>query len=334
MGAGNNLIFSNSRVKALENTLLTEDKITRMAFSDNLEDGIRILYESGYAGGMTIDNINSFESLIEREKEIVTAFFRETMIAGSGMEAFLKEEDYHNAKALMKLKYMHKDVEDGVLAEQGNIEIDELREAIMNDNYDGLPNVMATALLEIDNIFASDKHSPRVIDTILDKAMYKDSLAVAKKGKVKTIIEYFVSKVDLTNILTLLRCKNIDDISLFRENFIEGGSYEYSTLAELFDENLDVIGEKLRYGAYRDIIVSSFEDIKAKGTLVKFEAMIDSYLMKIFRRDKGDIFTVAPLIGFFIAKKIEVKMVRLILVSLKNNVPKETIKERLREFYA
>ena len=215
MGANNNLIFSNSRVKALENTLLTEEKITRMAFSDSLEDGIRILYESGYAGGMTIDNINNIESLIAREKELDTAFFRETMLKGYGMEAFLKEEDYHNAKALMKLKYMHKDEEDGIFAEEGNIGIEELREAIMNDNYSSLPREMATALLEIDNIFASEKHSPRIIDTLLDKAMYVDSLNVARRGKVKTIIEYFTSKVDLTNILTLLRCKNIDDISFF-----------------------------------------------------------------------------------------------------------------------
>ena len=334
MGVNNNLIFSNSRVKALENTLLTEDKITRMAFSDTLEDGVRILYESGYAGGMTIDNVNNFEQLIEREKEIVTSFFRETMLKGNGMEAFLNEEDYHNAKVLMKLKYMHKEEEDGVFAEEGNIAIEEMREAIMDDNYSSLPVPMAKALLEIDNIFASDMRSPRVIDTILDKAMYADSLALAKKGKVKTIIEYFVSKVDLTNILTLLRCKNIDDIGLFRENFIEGGTYDYNSLANLFEESIDVVFDKLKYGNYGDIISSCIEDIKQKNSLVKLEASIDSYLMKIFRRDKGDIFTVSPLVGFFIAKKIEIKMVRLILVSLKNNVSKDTIKERLREFYA
>ena len=334
MRANNNLVFSNSRVKSLENTLLTEEKITRMAFSDTLEDGIRILYESGYAGGMTIDNPNNFETLIEREKEIVTSFFRETMVSGCGMEAFLKEEDYHNAKAAEKLKYMHMDDEEGVFGESGNIDVDDLKSVIMDDNYSSLPKPMADALIEIDNIFVTDNRSPRVIDTLLDKAMYRDSLAVAKKGKVKTIIEYFVAKIDLINILTLLRCKNIDDVSLFKENYIDGGTYEYDYLASLFDESLDVIEDKLRYGAYRDIIVASFEDIKSTHSLVRLEAMIDSYLMKIWRRDKGDIFTVSPLIGFFIAKKIEVKMVRLILVSLKNGVSKDKIKERLREFYA
>ena len=46
----NSLIYSNARVKTLENTLLTSEKITRMVFADSLEEGVRVLTECGYGG--------------------------------------------------------------------------------------------------------------------------------------------------------------------------------------------------------------------------------------------------------------------------------------------
>ena len=46
--AKNSLVYSNARVKALENTFLTNEKIVRMAYSDGLEEGIKVLLESSY----------------------------------------------------------------------------------------------------------------------------------------------------------------------------------------------------------------------------------------------------------------------------------------------
>ena len=46
------------------------------------------------------------------------------------------------------------------------------------------------------------------------------------------------------------------------------------------------------------------------------------------------MFGVAPVAGYYIAKKTELKAVRMIAVLLKINADKSLIKERLREFYA
>jgi len=328
-----NLVFSNARVKSLESSLITEEKMTRMIHAANLEEGVKILYECGYAGGTTLERAEDYPALLEEELKRVTAFFRETMISSSGMDAFLLEEDYLSAKIFMKKKYMRDASDSGDLPPEGNISHDTLKECIFNDNYSSFPKFMAEALHLIDELFASGRRSPRYIDTCLDKAMYKDIHARISKGKNKTIIEYFKAKTDLTNIATALRVKKIGNASLLKDNYIEGGSYSLGFLESLIEESNDSIAERLKYSDYRDIAEASFGDYAKSGSLVRFEAMSESYLMKIFRRDKGDIFSVAPIIGFFVAKRTEIRTVRLILTALKNNVGRDAVKERLREFY-
>ena len=53
--ANNSLVYSNARVKAMENSFLTNEKIVRMAYSDSLEEGIKILQENSYGGGVVIE---------------------------------------------------------------------------------------------------------------------------------------------------------------------------------------------------------------------------------------------------------------------------------------
>ncbi len=64
--ANNSLVYSNARVKAMENSFLTNEKIVRMAYADSLEEGIKILLESSYGGGILIEG-NDYETLLQAE---------------------------------------------------------------------------------------------------------------------------------------------------------------------------------------------------------------------------------------------------------------------------
>ena len=53
--ASNSLVYSNARVKSLENGFLSQDKINRMVYSESLEEAVRVLIESGYGAGTIAD---------------------------------------------------------------------------------------------------------------------------------------------------------------------------------------------------------------------------------------------------------------------------------------
>jgi vacuolar-type H+-ATPase subunit C/Vma6 len=49
---------------------------------------------------------------------------------------------------------------------------------------------------------------------------------------------------------------------------------------------------------------------------------------------KGDMFSAAPIVGYYLGKMNEIKIIRVILVCLKNKVDKDEMKKRIRVIYA
>ena len=333
---GQSLIYSNARVKAIENTLLSSEKITRMTFAESLSDAVKVLYESNYAGGFMVDNPLQYSSLLATEESRVADFMRECMIDKSGLETLLCPYDYHNTKAFLKAKILGLDDAKIMLAPSGNIEKDFLYDCILNKDYNSLSKEMADTLTNLDNLISQGNITPRIIDVELDKALYLDIMARLKKAKkANSLSKYWTSQIDLVNLSNFFRCKMIDsDEKFFSESFIYGGSINDYVLIGLLKDSYDAVLEKLRYTDYAHIIEEAVIASKNNKPLVKFEAMWDNYLLDVFKDDKWDIFSIAPLAGFYVAKKIELKMVRMILTAIKNNASESEIKARLRGFYA
>lgn len=333
--AGQSLIYSNARVKAMENSLLTAEKITRMAYADSLEEAVKILYESNYGGGYVVNNPYAFAEILQQEEQKVADFVREAMPDKSGLQTLLTANDYHNAKSVLKAEFAKGAELKNMLLPDGNIPLGVISEAVQKQDFAALPQQMADAMKEIFAAKAEEKLSPRLIDIVLDKAMYADILASLKKVNVKSISKYHRSNIDFINVSTLLRCKRIDaDVAFLREGLIGGGDINDYVLEGLYKESYDVIAEKLKYTTIGDIVEVGVREAKAGKALVEYEVLWDNYLLNIFKEDRGDIFSVAPIAGFYIAKKIELKMVRMILTCLKNHANLQHIKARLRGFYA
>lgn len=325
-------VYSNARVRVMENTFLNQEKFNRLVYSESVDEALRVLAESNYGGGTIAEN-GDYEKILRAEEDKVSAFMAESMPDGCGMESFLMKQDYHNAKALTKAKYMRLEDADFMLAPQGTVDIALLKESVFSDTYTRLPSVMAKALSEIDNARANGDKSPRTIDVILDKACYEDILRVAKAGKQKTIIRYWTACVDFANITTFIRCRREDEeLRSFRKAFIAGGEIPLSTYESAFEATDEAVAEKFRYTSYGKIVYEAFSG--EANAMVAFERAQDNYLLEIFKRDRTDIFSLSPLAGFYVAKKQEIKVVRMILICVKNHVDTTQIKARLREYYA
>lgn len=327
--ADNSLVYSNARVKTLENGLLTVEKFNRMVFSDNLDEGVKVLFENNYGGGIIVEN-NDFDKLLSEEDRLLSVFVKECMPKNSGMESFLITNDYHNAKACCKAKYSGIEVE-SMLAPDGQIDAQMLKQAIFSDKYDALDKTMSDALLSIDIAFANGNRSPRLIDATLDKAMFKKVNEIAKKTKNKSIIDYWKSSADFANISSFKRCRKVNEsLEFYKEGFVDGGELPISFFESIFESDNDAISEKFKYTTYKNVVGNLFDN----GDFIEFERHRDNFLLNIFKEKKNDIFTISPIAGYYVAKKTEIKVARMILICLKNNVEKGEIKKRLRDYYA
>ncbi len=325
----NSLVYSNARVKSLENGFLSQDKINRMVYAESLEDAVRVLMESNYGGGIVAEAYD-FEKILSAEENRVSEFMAESTVPKMGLETFLIKNDYHNLKALMKAKYMHDDDISYMVAPNGQLNVEEIKEKVFNDDYDNLSKFMQEALSKIDELHANGDKSPRTIDVILDKAMYAEINAVLKKAKAPSISRYWQANIDFSNISNFIRYKKIGfDVKAFSKDFIDGGELKREMFESLYDQSVETFLDKLKYTKYAQIALT----IDSKS-LVNFETAWDNYLLNIFKEEKQDVFSVAPLAGYYVAKKIEIKVVRMILILVKNKIDIEVIKQRLRDYYA
>lgn len=326
-----NLLYVNARVKSLENSMLTQVQLSRLIDADSVSDAFKILQECGYGQGAAVEDFRSYEHIIaERERE-ATGFFKENLIEKTGLDAVIVRNDYHNAKVLIKAKYMRLDKVEDMLLPDGLYSSAKMKEDIFNDDYSALPDNMAEALDGIDVAFADGNRSPRYIDVSLDRAMYKDMWARVKKYKQQVLVDWLTFTVDTDNLSAFIRSKKLGlDLAYFKDGFIDGGKLNYDWYAPLFDVSADAFREKAKYTDYGELCAAALE----KNGLVSFETAVDNRINKMFKDNKYDLFSVAPIVGYYLGQLTEIKVVKLAVSAVKNKLDRALLRQRLRELYA
>lgn len=325
------LIFSNARTKSLENGLLNNMQLARLTEAENLDEAFKILLECGYGGGVSVEDAASFETLLDYEREAATAFLRENCAKGSGLETLLTRVDYHNAKALMKAKYLRLADVGFMLYPDGNVPSALIKECVESDVYDKLPKPMATAMAAIDTAFSEENRSARYIDNLLDRALYEDVFIKLKKISQPILKKYFVTLVDTANLGSFLRVKKIGlGLKFFEEGFLAGGELGIAFYEGLYEATMEQFKEKIRYTSYAGVLNKALEE----DNLTLYETAVDNYTLSLFRQERHNMFSIAPVAGYYLAKCTELKVVKLVVAAIKNNVDKALLRQRLRELYA
>lgn len=325
------LLYVNARIKALEGGLMSRLQMSRLVEAESLDDVSRVLQECGYGQGVPVADYVSCARVIEdREREAVS-FFKENLIEKTGLEAMLLPNDYHNAKALMKAKYLRLRDVSGALMPDGLLSSAAMDAGIRDDDYSGLPAGMAAALDAADVEFASGNRSPRFIDAALDKAMFLDMAERIEKYGQAALKDWLSLKADAGNVSSFLRCRrNGLDAEYFEEGFVEGGTLERKWFADLFDSPDEVFAAKAKYTERADICAAA----SGRDGLVLFETAVDNRLVEMFRDSKYDMFSVAPIAGYYTGRLAEIKMVKLAVSALRNRLDRTLLRQRLRELYA
>lgn len=323
------LLFASARAKAKELNLFTEERLYRVMEARTLKDAVRVLAEANYGGGMNITEENFYDALKEEER-LTSEFLREAAPKGVGIECFFLLKDYHNLKVLVKTKRTNNDDYERMILSGGTYPLSELRERFDEGKIGYVNPYMERALKSIRKCEETDGLSPRKIDVELDKAAYEQIADILKgKNADKYIREYFVSSVDAINLCSYVRTAKIGaEFNFFEEGFLPGGEI---TL-ELFREcgfDVEKLCKKLERGKYKELLPSVKE-----GDLGAAETAKDDYLLRIFSVNKSDMFSVAPIVGYYLGKVNEVKVLRVVLSCIKNGVSGEEMKKRVRTLYA
>ena len=319
-------IFANARAVAAETGLLGADRLNRMADCDSPEEAFKILSEVNFGDGANAD-VSDYERSIEAEEKKLAAFIREVSPDARLTRFLLAENDYHNAEAIMRSKYLKTDFADMLTAE-GLYGAEFLKEKIFSDDYKSFSPFLAEALLAADNLFVSGRADGKAVSALFRRALYRE-LSDAAKGE-KLLSKIFVPKADAANIAVAFRAR---DAAQTAEMRVEGGTLTEEDLRFLSEENAETVREKYKFSPLKPFIDRAAEDFAKNRPLSDFERFADGYALEFLKKEKYSDEGYRPFLLYCLYKRAELKNVRIVMSCLTNGLSGNFIKERIRESY-
>ncbi len=316
-------LYANGRIAVMSNKLFGADKFTRLAECSCLAEALKVLSESGYGAGVVVENPNDYDKLLSAELENAISIMKELCFDKKAADFFLARYAYHNAKVLLKSKYMRTNGVGGCFKGVG-AEPEVLQQAFVNDDYSLCSEIMAEACDKVDTEFADGNRSAQVVDTVLDRALYEEMFVLAKKCRTAFVRKLYDAEVNTINLMLIYRMKKAAlSKDVFEKTLLDNGSIKKSTLLALWDNNAVSADLPQEYRSFYALCI--YPDNK---NLVAAEAAQKKMRDKIVS-ENSDQLTIQPVVQYFFKKVDETDKVRFVLISVKNGVDKETIKNSL-----
>jgi len=314
----------STRIRAMENRLLTRDRMNRMIEARDTGEAMKVLTECGYPEG------GSLEAVLAQARADT---FRD-MGKGSPepglVEIFQLKYDYHNAKAILKGLAMGVEPE-RLLLPGGRYDPKALLEGWQREELRNCTPAFAGAMLRAKALL-EEQRDPQQADLILDRACYEEMARLAKKLESPFLQGYVRLSVDVANLRTAVRVARMGKEGDFlRRVLLPGGNVSEQTVAAARGETL---GEVFRSGK-----LAQAAELGAKlarpggGTLTAFEKACDDALTDYLSAARRVPFGEETVIGYLYAKEAELTAIRTIFAGRAAGLDGDTIRSRLRETY-
>ncbi|NLK38031.1 MAG: V-type ATP synthase subunit C [Epulopiscium sp.] len=317
--------YAVARIRVLEKNLLSNQVLNQMTEEREISGCFRTLAEHGYDYPEEPNSIG-IEKMLSAETEKTYSIIRDLVPTEKFIDVFLYKNDYHNLKVLIKSEVSGINGEH-FLIDGGTVPVSKLKKSLLDRNYSDLPVIMGKAIAEAFSSY-SKTQSGRMIDTILDKAAFRQMKEGACESKNQFVIDYVSKMCDLTNLKSFLRIKKMNkDFTAFSSVFVEGGILSLNYFLNAF--SMDNPINSFKATAYGWVC----EEGMHKG-FTEFEKLCDNYMMNYVKDAKFKALTLEPLVAYLYAKESEIKTVRIITSGKLNHIDSKIIKERVREAYA
>ena len=319
-------VYAVTRAHIQEQNMLNEKDLEQMINGGSLSVALHFLAEKGWSSP---DSSGDVDALVEAESDKLWSFMQEIVGDLSPFDVFRTVKDFHNLKAAIKLHYSEgaNHTNRKYYMKHGIVDIKLIETAAKIRDFSKLP----TDLANVGNAaYEAISHTGngQVCDIEIDRATLLSVAQAGKDNKSTLLQKYAEFTVDLANIKAAVRCcKMRKNREFINRVLVFAGTLDIERLISATERSLDDICECLKGSAYWDAI----DELKKSFTA--FERYCDNKLIWLIKPQKSNYFTLEPLAAYVLARENEIKMVKLILSALENNLSSDVLRERLRDTY-
>ena len=168
----------------------------------------------------------------------------------------------------------------------------------------------------------------QLCDCIIDRAALDAIYEAGKESDAAIIRDYAESTVGVADIKIAVRSqKTAKSMDFMKRAMAECESVNVDQLSKAALAGMDAIRDYLLGTAYAEGADALAESPSA------FERWCDNRIIQTISPQKYQAFTIGPVIAYVIARQNEIKTVRIILSGKQNELPEDSIRERVREMY-
>ncbi len=314
--------YAVARIRTKEMALFGKTVIDQLLACKSYGECRQLLADKGWGK----NDGETMEQLLAEEREKTWTLIAELVKDMSAFDTFLYENDYHNLKAAIKQVYTGLDTP-GIYISHGTVEPAVIYEAVKQHDFERLPESMRASAEEAYQVQMHTGDS-QLCDVILDKAALTAMLTQSKASGNELLQQYAELRAAQANIQIALRgMKTGKTEEFFKRALAPCGSLDIDALMHSALEGQEAIFATLSTTAYADAVPAIRQSASA------FEKWCDDFIMDKIRPQKYNPFTLSPLAAYILARQNEIKTVRILLSGKLNDLPEESIRQRLRDMY-
>ena len=314
----------SARVRAMENRLLTRERMDRIIDARDDAEARKVLAECGYpdAPGITLEAVLA-QAREQTRKELLAAVPDSRLL-----EIFTLKYDYHNAKAILKAEAVGDDPA-RLLVGGGRYAPAALLEGWQREQL-GMCSDTFRKAMEQAAVILRDRKDPQGCDLLLDKAYFAEMAQLADALGSKYLQGYVRLMVDAANLRTVVRVYRMGgELDFLRGVLLEGGNVSPRSI---LDARGGELSEPFRSGALAE--AAKLGEVAAKpgmAALTSFEKACDDAVTAYLAAARRVPFGAEVVIGYLYAREAELTAVRTIFAGRAAKLDGDTIRRRLRE---
>ena len=320
------ILYTNAILSVRSGRILTMDRIRRMIAAPDSAQAAKILFECGYDELLITEKPDREDLIINAEMKKTVESLRELCPSPLLLNILQARFDYHNAAAIYN--FVLANVADGLvkipadsLYPFGNVGLDKLKDAIVKKDYSVCPEPMREALLRL----GSDSPFASLVDLELTKAMYADIMPKVKTLGNRGVINFFKTEIDFANMHSYAKARFHGKVGNI---FIEGGFATEDQLGSILSKDPHAAKSAFASLPYMRVVYRLVASLDSLDLSV-FEYESKKYLAELGRQGEEDSFALNPLLGWWVTKWEEMRIVKTILVGKKLGMTREDLYKQL-----
>lgn len=320
----------SARIRAMENGLLTRERMEQVLEARSDDEAVKILQECGYPE-LDATNPEAMDAALSAAREATLSDLGDSAPDPRYIDIFKLKYDYHNVKAVLKADAMGIDP-DHMLVDMGRLSAAELKEAVQTGELENLPVRLACAVEEAKEVLDTTR-DPQLSDIVLDRWCYRDMDDVAEATGSDFLRGYVKAQIDAANLRSLIRTLRMGKNADFLKGVLfSGGDVSEDAILAVSAGGGSGLMELYETTRFKAAAEAGAEALTG-GALTNFEKLCDDAVCDYLAGAQFVPFGEAPLLGYLAARETEYTNLRILLLGRSTGLPADVIRSRLRVSY-